>query len=136
MSTEKNEIMTTEASTFLTEPINLNDLFAEEFDGLRPSFERIKIPAGGGISFEVPGDDPDSPDTVKEFTAVILHHHPVNSYFKDKLCSRLSCSGCMNETGSRWRSCCGTSSEPASCVRNSARTRPTISMTCWHVRHS
>ena len=84
MSTEKNEIMTTEASTYLTEPINLNDLFAEEFDGLRPSFERIKIPAGGGISFEVPGDDPDSPDTVKEFTAVILHHHPVNSYFKDK----------------------------------------------------
>ena len=84
MSTEKNEIMTTEASTYMTEPINLNDLFAEEFDGLRPSFERIKIPAGGGISFEVPGDDPDSPDTVKEFTAVILHHHPVNSYFKDK----------------------------------------------------
>ena len=84
MSNEKNEIMATEASTYLTDPVNLNELFSEELDGLRPSFERIKIPAGGGISYEVPGDDPDSPDTVKEFTAVILHHHPVNSYFKDK----------------------------------------------------
>lgn len=84
MSNEKNEIMATEASTYLTDPVNLNELFSEELDGLRPSFERIKIPAGGGISYEVPGDDPDSPDTAKEFTAVILHHHPVNSYFKDK----------------------------------------------------
>lgn len=84
MSNEKNEIMATEKSAYLTESVNLTELFSEELDGLRPSFERIKIPAGGGISFEVPGDDPDSPDTVKEFQAVILHHHPVNSYFKDK----------------------------------------------------
>lgn len=68
MSNEKNEIMATEASTYLTDPVNLNELFSEELDGLRPSFERIKIPAGGGISYEVPGDDPDSPDTVKEFS--------------------------------------------------------------------
>ena len=67
MSNEKNEIMATEASTYLTDPVNLNELFSEELDGLRPSFERIKIPAGGGISYEVPGDDPDSPDTVKEY---------------------------------------------------------------------
>ena len=59
MSNEKNEIMATEASTYLTDPVNLNELFSEELDGLRPSFERIKIPAGGGISYEVPGDDPD-----------------------------------------------------------------------------
>ena len=43
---------------------NLGELFAEELDGLTPSFERIKIPAGGGLAFEVPGDDPDSPDSV------------------------------------------------------------------------
>lgn len=64
--------------------VNLAELFSEEMDGLTPSFERIKIPAGGGISFEVPGDDPDSPDTVKEFKAVILYHHPINSYYEEK----------------------------------------------------
>ena len=101
MSNEKNELMTTEASTYLTDPVNLNELFSEELDGLRPSFERIKIPAGGGISYEVPGDDPDSPDTAKEFTAVILHHHPVNSYFKDKFNGSSNPPDCASIDGTR-----------------------------------
>ena len=63
--------------------VDLGGLFAEELDGLTPSFERIKIPAGGGLSYEVPGDDPDSPDSVKEFKAVILYHHPINCYYKE-----------------------------------------------------
>jgi hypothetical protein len=63
---------------------NIGNDFAEETDGLTPSFERIKIPAGGGLAFEVPGDDPNSPDMVKEFEAVILYHHPINTYYKDK----------------------------------------------------
>ena len=62
---------------------NLGELFAEELDGLTPSFERIKIPAGGGLAFEVPGDDPDSPDSVKEFKAVILYHHPINCFYEE-----------------------------------------------------
>lgn len=64
--------------------VDLGSIFAEEMDGLTPTFERIKIPAGGGISYEVPGDDPDSPDTVKEFKAVILYHHPVCCYYADE----------------------------------------------------
>ena len=64
--------------------INFSDLLAEELDGLTPSFERIKIPAGGGLAYEVPGDDPDSPDSVKEFKAVILYHHPINCYYKEE----------------------------------------------------
>lgn len=63
---------------------NLGEVFAEELDGLTPSFERIKIPAGGGLAFEVPGDDPDSPDSVKEFKAVILYHHPINCYYEEE----------------------------------------------------
>lgn len=84
MSTENTAIMAAEGSTYLTEPVNLTDLFSEELDGLRPTFERIKIPAGGALSYEVPGDDPNSPDMAKDFCAVILYHHPVNSYFKEK----------------------------------------------------
>ena len=46
--------------------VNFSELLAEELDGLTPTFERIKIPAGGGLAYEVPGEDPDSPDSVKE----------------------------------------------------------------------
>ena len=64
--------------------VNLGEVFAEELDGLTPSFERIKIPAGGGLAYEVPGEDPDSPDSVKEFKAVILYHHPINCYYEEE----------------------------------------------------
>ena len=64
--------------------VNLGEVFAEELDGLTPSFERIKIPAGGGLAYEVPGEDPDSPDSVKEFKAVILYHHPINCYSEEE----------------------------------------------------
>lgn len=63
---------------------NLSELLAEEMDGLNLSFDRIKIPAGGGLAYEVPSDNPDSPDMVKEFKAVILYHHPVHSYYAEK----------------------------------------------------
>ena len=84
MSNESKELVTIDNSGYLTATVNLGDLFSEEMDGLTPTFDRIKIPAGGGISYEVPGDDPSSPDSVKEFKAVILYHHPINSYYKEK----------------------------------------------------
>ena len=79
-----NELVIKENGGYMAATVNLADLFSEEMDGLTPTFDRIKIPAGGGISYEVPGDDPSSPDTVKEFKAVILYHHPIHSYYKDK----------------------------------------------------
>lgn len=63
---------------------NLTQLLAEELDGLSLSFDRLKIPAGGGLAYEVPSDNPDSPDTLKEFKAVILYHHPVHAYYATK----------------------------------------------------
>ena len=59
-------------------------LMAEELDGLDISFERIKIPSAGSTVFEMPGEDSDESDALKEFSAVILHHHPVHAYYKDK----------------------------------------------------
>ena len=60
MATKKNtQLATIENNTgYLAETVNLAELFSEELDGLRPSFEKIKIPAGGGLAYEVPGDDP------------------------------------------------------------------------------
>lgn len=64
--------------------INLTALMAEEMEGLTLSFDRIKIPAGGGLAYELPSDNPDNPDMAKEFSAVILYHHPVHAYYKEK----------------------------------------------------
>ena len=44
----------------------------------------MKIPAGGGLAFEVPGEDPESPDSVKEIVGVIVDHYPLNSYWTEK----------------------------------------------------
>ena len=56
---------------------------AEELEGLDLTFDRIKIPAGGNITFEVPGEDGE-PEPVKEFSAVILYHHPLFWYYTTK----------------------------------------------------
>ena len=71
-------------SGYVSAGANMAAIFAEEMDGLTPQFDRIKIPSGGGLAYEVPGDDADNPDSVKEFRAVILYHHPIHSYYKSK----------------------------------------------------
>ena len=63
---------------------NIGSLMAEEMEGLQLSFDRIKIPSGGGIAFEVPSDNPDEPDMTKEILGVIVDHHPINAYWQNK----------------------------------------------------
>ena len=58
-------------------------MMAEELDGLDIGFERIKIPSGGSTLFEMPGEEGET-DAVKEFSAVILYHHPLLCYYKTK----------------------------------------------------
>jgi hypothetical protein len=58
-------------------------MVSEETEGLDLSFDKIKIPSAGSTVFEVPGEE-DDVDTVKEFSAVILHHHTLNCYYKTK----------------------------------------------------
>lgn len=62
----------------------MNNIINEEMAGLSIQFPVLKVPAGGGLAFEVPGDDPNNPDLVKEFNAVILYHHPMLAYYKEK----------------------------------------------------
>ena len=62
----------------------LDDNFAKEMDGLSAVFDRIKIPIGGVTYFEMPTDDPEKTETVKEFSAVILYHHAMRAYYKEK----------------------------------------------------
>lgn len=51
-------------------------------DGIRMQFDRVKIPAGGGISFEVIGED-GNPDPVKELRGVVVDGHPCNACWKE-----------------------------------------------------
>lgn len=76
-----NEIIKKEEQ-FITPAENID--FQEEMQGLNITFDRIKVPSGGGLAFEVPGENPVEPDLQKEFSAVILYHHPVLSYYKEK----------------------------------------------------
>lgn len=65
-------------------PKKMVESISNEMDGLSAAFEQIKIPIGGMTYFEMPGDDPEKIETVKEFSAIILHHHPMRAYYKEK----------------------------------------------------
>jgi len=86
MATNKKETaLQTQSNTGFLALANTDfgSMMAEELDGLDLSFERIKIPSAGSTVFEMPGEDGE-PDSVKEFSAVILFHHPLFCYYKTK----------------------------------------------------
>lgn len=81
----KNELILNETSGYLNlSNFNINGEFLEELSGLDNEFERIKIPAGGGTMFEFPSSNPDESDMVKDFSAVILYHHPMYVFYSSK----------------------------------------------------
>ena len=74
----KNEELAIQTSGFLVlADFSRNETMAEELEGLEGGFDRIRIPAGGATMYELPGEEADEPEAVKEFSAVILYHHPV-----------------------------------------------------------
>lgn len=85
MANKKETALTKQENSFSKLlDFNMAGMIAEELDGLDMSFERIKIPSAGSTVFEVPGEDPNEPDMVKEFSAVMLFHHPLHAYYKTK----------------------------------------------------
>ena len=56
---------------------------SEDYDGLQMSFQRIKIPGGGSLQFEIPGDDPENPDYSKTIEGVIVFNHQTGAYWPD-----------------------------------------------------
>lgn len=82
---EANSIVTTEPQGYLVlQNFNYREAISSEMDGLNTFFERIKMPSGGTTLYQMPSETPDAPDFAKEFSAVILHHHPIRAYFKEK----------------------------------------------------
>lgn len=77
----------------------------EELDGLGSvSLDVIKTPTAGGLFFEIPGDDPENPETTKEIEGVIVFHHPMFSYWASDYAGADSnkqpdCISCDGKTG-------------------------------------
>lgn len=52
-------------------------------DGLQLTMQRVKIPGGGNLQFEIRSDDPDNPDYERKLVGVILYHHLANAYWPE-----------------------------------------------------
>ena len=52
-------------------------------DGLQLTMQRVKIPGGGNLQFEIRGEDPDNPDYERKLVGVILYHHLANAYWPE-----------------------------------------------------
>ena len=76
--------LTTTSGFMQLADFNMSATMAEELNGLEGGFDRVKIPSGGSTMFELPADTDDEPETVKEFSAVILYHHPLLQYYREK----------------------------------------------------
>ena len=60
----------------------IQESMAAEMEGIVLKFDRIKIPSGGGLTFELPNeDDPEAPLTERAVKGIILVHHPINAYW-------------------------------------------------------
>ena len=86
--------MTTQNTNTTMEPVNFqlpavmdnsftSEDLADDMDGLQMSFQRIKIPAGGNLVFEIPTDDPDNPNYEKTIEGVLIFHHDANAYWPE-----------------------------------------------------
>ena len=78
-----NEIMNTNNYPALKD-FNLAEALTSELGGMDISFDRVSIPAAGGQAFEVPGELPGETDMVKDFSGVILFHHPMFAYYRER----------------------------------------------------
>ena len=54
----------------------LSEVMAEDCQGLEFSFDRVKLPAGGGTTFEIPSAENEEGEMVKAITGVIVYNHP------------------------------------------------------------
>lgn len=56
---------------------------ADDYAGLQLSFQRVKIPGGGTLQFEVPGDDPENPSYARTIEGVIVYSHQASAYWPE-----------------------------------------------------
>lgn len=98
----KKEELAVKAETFdlVTLSGDLAEAVQEEMDGLGSiPFDRVKIPSGGGLAFEVPGETEDDTESLTELVGVILDHNPVNAYWAEKFAGGNESPDCSSYDG-------------------------------------
>ena len=78
----ENEIMKINNGKFDLVPFTAEtaETIREELDGLEGfRFDEVKIPSGGSLAFEVPGDDPETPEMTTSIEGIIAYHHSANA---------------------------------------------------------
>ena len=78
---------------------DLKEIVTENLAGMgRIQFERVKMPSGGGLSFEV-ADENGEPAAASEITGVIVDRYPVNAYWPDKFAGAKNPPACVAMDG-------------------------------------
>ena len=79
MYEQTNTMMETKTTFQIPQLLDGDDFtsedLADDMEGLRLSFTRIKIPGGGHLQFEIPSGNPDVPDYAPYLEGVILYNH-------------------------------------------------------------
>ena len=94
---QKNEIAVKKEEFIV--PIGNIVIDAEELEGLNLSFDKVRIPSGGGTMWEVAGDNPDEPEHMKEIEGVIVDHYPINAYFENEYTGEIVPPTCSSMDG-------------------------------------
>ena len=62
----------------------LNEAMAEDCQGLEFTFDRVKLPAGGGTAFEIPSATGEESEMTKDITGVVVFNHPAYAFYHNK----------------------------------------------------
>lgn len=98
---------------------NFADIISDEMEGLgQMPFETVKIPSGGALAFEIPGDSEDQPDTVKELVGIVVDHHAVNACWIEEYAGGNTPPDCSSGDGKTGTRSDGSTCDCATCPYN------------------
>lgn len=99
---------------------DIREIIEEEMDGLGAiPFDIVKIPAGGGLAFEIPGEKEDEPDVQKQIIGIVVDHHAVNAFWmQDVSEGGNSVPDCSSSDGKTGITAQGEVCDCATCPRN------------------
>ena len=113
MSTNEtsNALTTIESGYIALADTDLSEIMAEDCQGLEFTLDRVKLPAGGGIAFEIPSSDGTDAEMEKELRGIIVFNHPAYAYYTDKYSGGSNPPDCGSFDG-----VCGTGNPGGSCA--------------------